>query len=372
MLIKVEPEAFIIRTQDPQLNKLLRVYRQKPFPKDIIRSRPFIVSAPFVTSSGKHYRIVAKMPPRVINTLNFNWQALSIRALIALIISGIICYLLSSYISNPIRSLQSAAKKLGEGKLGTRVGNVFVNRKDEITDLAEEFDQMAERLQVLIQSQDQLLRDISHELRSPLARLFVALEMAKDKSGDTAQAELSRIELEANRLNDLIGALLSLARLEAKQDGVQLEKINLTNLVQAIVNDANYEDQANQRVEFHGDDKIILLGNKMLLSRAIENIVRNALRYSTRDKPVAVKLHAKDQLIQLTIRDHGPGIPEADLPHIFEPFYRVDGARNAKSGGYGLGLAIAQKSLSLLKGKICAANAEDGGLIVTISFEKTK
>jgi two-component system sensor histidine kinase CpxA len=359
--------------QDPQLEHILYRFKMRPMPKEIIRSKPFIISAPFITKNGEQYRIIAKMPPRYVSILRYSWPGLLLRFCVAIILTAGICYLISRYLSKPIDILKNASKKLGQGQLTTRVGEILPSRKDEIGDLAEEFDKMAEHLQDLIESRQRLLEDISHELRSPLARLFVALEMARDRSEGKADAELDRIELESNRLNELVATILTLASLDMEKDKVKQEQINLNELVETIVKDANFEVQTQQpRVIYHSDSELDTIGNQSLITSAIENCVRNALRYTPEGKPIEVNLSQVGANAVITIRDHGPGISESKIGHIFDPFYRVDIARSTKSGGYGLGLAIALKAIKLHEGTILAENVPPTGLKVTITIPVLK
>jgi two-component system sensor histidine kinase CpxA len=243
-------------------------------------------------------------------------------------------------------------------------------RRDEIADLACDFDHMAERLQGLIGSQKQLLSDVSHELRSPLARLQVALGLARQREQDQPNTELDRIEREAERLNELIGQLLSLTRLEFGTVLSHSEPVDLADLLTEIAESTDFEARAlNRRVHMVNSVPAIVEANETLLRSALENVVRNAAKYTDVNTSVDISLqpdkaHAGWLLVQ--VRDHGPGVPEDMLTKLFEPFVRVGDARDRDSGGYGLGLAIAKRAIRLHGGEIFAGNEPDGGLNVRI------
>jgi signal transduction histidine kinase len=226
---------------------------------------------------------------------------------------------------------------------------------------------MAERIEALLTSQQQLIRDISHELRSPLARLSVALGLARQKTGDSATSQLDRIELEAERLNEMIGQLLSLARMEGAAGPPEKSPVRLDSLVREVAEDAGFEAQErNCTVRLESAPVCTVEGSPDLLRSAVENVVRNAVRYTAAGTPVEISMIANDSLAVLTVRDHGPGVPESELTRLFRPFYRVAAARERNTGGTGLGLAITERAVRLHGGTITAANAPDGGLVVTI------
>ncbi len=240
------------------------------------------------------------------------------------------------------------------------------NRRDELAALATDFDQMAEQIESLVNGQRRLLGDISHELRSPLARLNVALELARQRAGEDAATALQRIEREAETLNEMIGQLLALTRLENHTEAVQRTSFDLAQLIREIVDDADYEAKnCNRLVRLESPELCHVLGNEQLLRRAVENVVRNAVQFTADGTEVEVKLACGDQAV-ITVRDHGPGVPAEALDKLFRPFYRVDEARDRESGGTGLGLAIAERAVRLHGGTVEAANVVTGGLAVTI------
>jgi two-component system sensor histidine kinase CpxA len=279
----------------------------------------------------------------------------------------ILCYLLARYISSPIEKIRRAAQRLAGGDLKTRVADEFGKRHDEIGTLAADFDMMAERIESLIVSQNRLSRDISHELRSPLARLNVALELAKQRSGHESAQLLDRIETESTRLNEMIGRILTLSRLESGSADVERTKIDLKELVGEVVADADFEASANAKSVNFIADECTVVGNERLLRSAIENVLRNAVRYTPKGTAVDVVMTKRDGKAVVEVHDAGGGVPEDELQNLFRPFYRVGEARERKTGGIGLGLAIAERAIRAHHGEISARNS-NGGLTVSISL----
>jgi signal transduction histidine kinase len=292
-------------------------------------------------------------------------------ALVSFVVGGLVCLGLAWRLTAPLRRLRTAAQRLASGDLAARVGVGPVKGRDEIAALGRDFNLMAERIEELLTTQRRLLRDISHELRSPLARLNVALELARRRSGQEAKGVLDRMEREAERLNELIGQLLTLTKLDSGHDRIAPEPVSLTRLVQAIAADANFEAQRRQRtVHAVCENELIVHGSEEMLRRAIENVVRNAVRYTVESTRVEITASRRpdrsgDQAV-IRIRDHGPGVPDSALPHLFLPFYRVAEARERQTGGAGIGLAITERAVRLHNGTVTAANAADGGLVIEI------
>jgi len=230
---------------------------------------------------------------------------------------------------------------------------------------------MAERLQDLVSAQSRLLNDISHELRSPLARLSVALGLAWQRTGPEARSVLERIELEANRLNELIGRLLTLARLEGGEDAMRRTAISLEELVRDIAKDADFEAQSRHcSVGCMIQEDMIIFGSPSLLHSAVENVVRNATRHTRDSTEVEIRLAresgngTEEAVVRVT--DRGPGVPKEALDKLFRPFYRLDDARGRQTGGVGLGLAITERAVRLHGGTVRALNRPEGGLMVEI------
>ena len=287
---------------------------------------------------------------------------------IFLVIGGIICFWLTRSLTAPIHELREATRKFAAGDFSTRVGK-SIGGKDELSELAHDFDRMAERIEDLVDSQRRLQRDISHELRSPLARLNVALELARQAATTASAPALDRIEREAGRMNDMIGQLLSLNLLEAGIQQVAMEEVDLTALLEEIVADADFEARNCRRmVRLQHDGPVIVEGSAELLRRSIENVIRNGVHYTGEGSVVEVELsvdHAAGQ-VRVRVRDHGPGVAEEELEKIFQPFYRTAVARDRQSGGTGIGLAIVERAVRRLGGSVLAHNAPDGGLVVDI------
>jgi two-component system sensor histidine kinase CpxA len=282
----------------------------------------------------------------------------------------ILCYLLALYLSRPIGKLRAATQTLAAGQLNTRVSDRLGRRRDELGDLARDFNVMAERIEGLITSQQRLNRDISHELRSPLARMNVALEIAKQRVTPETRPLLTRIETESERLNEMISRLLTLAKLETGSEVVEPIRIDLAELVKDVAEDADFEAKARSRsVEVETNGTCTVAGNEELLRSAIENVLRNAVRYTREGTVVDVRLASNNGTAVVSVSDHGGGVPDAELQNLFRPFYRVGEDRTRSTGGTGLGLAIAERAIKAHKGTITARNTNDG-LLVEISLKK--
>jgi DNA-binding response OmpR family regulator/signal transduction histidine kinase len=281
---------------------------------------------------------------------------------------GIFCYLISRYLTEPLHKLGEAAKNIAEGRLDTRVDPSLIRRRDEIADLARNFDVMAERIEALITGQRRLLGDVSHELRSPLSRLIVALSLVKQGPAEEVAENLDRIALEARRLDTLIGQLLTLTRIDSGVDRGSPAPFDLANLVQEVANDGNFEARArNRSVRIKQADSCTVEGFEELLRSAVENVVRNAIRHTAEGSTVEISVHSRDSRAVIEVRDYGPGVPEGMLSEIFLPFRRV---ANGESDGAGLGLAIAERAVNVHRGELRARNAAEGGLIVEINLPR--
>jgi two-component system sensor histidine kinase CpxA len=326
--------------------------------------------------SGRTYVFVVRLPRGPLG-YRLTLRALLLRGVLAILISGIICYLLTLYLTRPVLQLRRAARALAAGDLSARVPSGKARRTDEIGELVHDFNRMAERLEGLVSSQRQLISDISHELRSPLARLNVALGLARQRATPAAAAPLDRIEREAERLNELIGKLLTLARLEAASGPPEETPIDVKELLAEVVADAEFEAQeigcqVRWVEEAALPDDCCVQGSGELLRSAVENVVRNAIRYTTPGTAVEIALRCEGKWAAIVVRDHGPGVPEAELNNLLRPFYRVAGARERQTGGAGLGLAIAERAVRLHGGSIQITNAADGpGLKVEIRLPVT-
>lgn len=290
-----------------------------------------------------------------------------VRNAIVVIISGLVCLALAMSVTRPMKRLSRVVEQYGQGKLDARYG--AVRWRDEVGELGIRFDEMANRIQELIDSQRRLLRDVSHELRSPLTRLQLALGIARNQP-EQYQASLDRVELETNRLNGMIGELLTLARLEAPSVEAW-EDVDVGQLLATIVDDARFEAESRDAVvQLTCVDGGYVHANVNLLYRALDNLVRNAVKYA----PPGTEVEIRQELLpsdngtnparcQVTVRDQGPGIPEAELSAVLQPFVR---SSNATENGVGLGLAIADRIIRQLRGTLTLRNAPSGGLLATV------
>ena len=277
---------------------------------------------------------------------------------------------LAAYMTRPIDRLRRGFHDLAHGALGTRLGPGMGRRRDEIADLARDFDSMAERLEQLVAGRDRLLHDVSHELRSPLARMSVAMGLARQNPERTAEA-LEQIEADGARLNAIVGDLLSLSRAEAGAPGEEIY-FDIAALLEVICADARFEAQPRGvGVELTVDRALadpaqapLVAGAPELIRRALENVIRNALRFSPAGGQVEVDARLHSGRIVIEVRDHGPGAAPSLRASMFDPFVKGGG----ESSGVGLGLAIARRALIAHGGKVEAVGPDDGGLLVRITL----
>jgi two-component system sensor histidine kinase CpxA len=285
---------------------------------------------------------------------------------IAIVAAAVVSLLLARYLSSPIVRLQKASRSLAAGALDTRVGAPVTRRGDEVGRLARDFDAMAERIQALVVAKETLLRDVSHELRSPLARIRMALALAERRAGAESQPDLARIEREAERLDALVGQVMTLTRLRTTSEP-RRDVVRLDTLIGGVVDDARFE-YPDARVDYKTSGEVLLRGDADGLKSAVENVVRNALIYGDRSKPIEVVLGAGAGKATIRVRDRGPGVPEAELKRIFEPFYRTDKSRDHRVDGQGIGLAITARVTELHRGSVTAVNRAEGGLEIAIEL----
>src|ERR1700754_1106029 len=329
--------------------------------------RDTLVARPVVSSQGQRYMYVAHIPRTPFQQ---TLQPQLLRLLVILVIGGIFCFWLARYLTTPLLKLRTTTNELAEGNLGARVADRLAKRRDEVGQLGRDFNGMAERLESMVKAQQRLLGDISHELRSPLARLGVALGLARQRSGPEASGSLDRIERESDNLNEMISQLLRLTRLESGTDGRKRTSVDLGALVREVADDADFEARSlNRTVQVVSSDKCSINGVEELLRSAVENVVRNAVRFTPEGTSVEVALQKQngggDHYAVISVRDRGTGVPAESLEKIFHPFYRTEDARDRQSGGgTGLGLAITERAVRMHGGTVKATNAPGGGLAV--------
>ena len=363
-------------SQNPQLAA------QPPASEEITGSQVadrYIWSVPVRSAEGKRLFYTVSVPHRPeVHTwyqdlLHFAFPQLPV----SIAVGGLTTFLLVLVFTRPVVRLRSAARELSQGNLAARVkenkAQARLFRGDEFQALIHDFNHMAERLESLVDAQKLLLRDVSHELRSPLARLSVALELAREDAAEPMLAHLDRIERETVKLNQLIGQLLTLSSMEAMEGDEGFHRISLNQIVEQMIPDAQYEAHQRQAsVVLRADRELAVRGKAELLYRAIENVVRNAIRYTEPSTEVEIRLAAAQQdgrnFVILEVNDRGPGIPESEINSIFRPFYRVDHARSPHTGGFGVGLAIAERSVKLHHGEVRAFNRSTGGTTIQMRF----
>jgi signal transduction histidine kinase len=324
--------------------RVLNIPKQHLAAYRIYRPDDSIASAVFIFPTHRGF---------IMNILS---DSMGLRIGLAVLISGLVCFFLSRMMISRLKELQLASRRLANGELDARL-KVREHGGDETDELARDFNSMAEQLQMRIQAQKRLLSDVSHELRSPLARLRIALALAQEKS-EEAPAYMHRIEQEAVRLEELIGQLLS----TQAQDLVMDTHIDLIPLLEKLCVDANFEGQnAGKTFSFTADtEQAIVDSSGDLLRKSFENILRNALQHTPAESEVLVSLTCEAESYWISIEDHGPGVPDDEVKSIFREFYRLDPARSRQSGGYGLGLAIAKRAIQQHRGDITAANTSTG------------
>ncbi len=337
------------------------------FPKMGVRNRlASVVQMP----SGRTYVVGVRLPNRppaagFVRSIThgfLGWQLL-----LLLGVAALACFFLARSLTSPISRLRQATRSFAAGDLSTRIGD-GIKGSNEIAGLAGDFDDMAVKIEDLVDAQQRLLRDISHELRSPLARLGIALEMARqEQDPEQRDKSLLRIERETERMNEMIGELLRLTRLDSGSVELQKEEFDLSGLLGELIQDANYEAAARAcQVVLTAPSGASCVGSRELLGRAFENVIRNAVRHTPEGSQINVELSEKGSELLVRVADQGPGVPEIALDKLFKPFFRVEAARDRQSGGTGIGLAIAERAVSLHGGSIRAANRPEGGLLVEI------
>jgi two-component system sensor histidine kinase CpxA len=276
------------------------------------------------------------------------------RAVRLLAFLAILCYGIAGYVTLRLRRLEAAIRSFGAGKLEIRLPS---NSRDPIRRLSQAFNQMASQIETLVDAHKRLCVDVSHELRSPLTRLRLAIGLARSGT----HGALEQIELESVRLNELVDQLLDVARAEVDPTALRREMIDLESLVTEVVDDCTIEAiERGCELELRLDQPGSVLGDPELLRRAIENPLRNAIRHSPAGSSVEIACNGNADFAVISIRDSGPGVPDSDLDEIFKPFYRVEADRDRDTGGSGLGLAIVERAVALHRGSVKAENSAPG------------
>ena len=353
------------------LSMLRRQRRMPPLPEhgpgdpeNLRRARPL---TQLVGPDGSAYTFFL-VPFRGGPFVEHGMPARGVLLILALLVSAAMSYLLARTVSRPIGQLRDATREIAEGNLQSRVAKSVIIRRDELGQLGRDFDTMAESLHRSAARQTELSQNVSHELRSPLARLRVALELARQKAGDLP--EFDRIDTEGERLDELIGQLLSYSRIEAVSDA-ETADVSVNELVSDVVDDVNFECRsggaANVSVKAQlGGEKRMRLHAESFRG-AIENVLRNSVRHTAADSEVTVTLSTDVGSVTITIEDEGPGVDKSLIDQLFEPFFRTP-ASGEDNAGTGLGLAIARRAVELHGGSIKAENRSAGGLKMTIQI----
>jgi two-component system sensor histidine kinase PfeS len=324
-----------------------------------------VMQMPF---SDKKTSLLVYLPDRMRPGSYWQHTQITLQIIVPAILLILLSYLLYRYIMTPLLQLKVATREFSKGKFDVSAKKLMGNRNDEFSELAITFDQMAARIGEQFTSQRQLIADLSHELRTPLTRLDIALE--KENSLPTPSENIKRIDRESKQIRKLVEDTLTLAWLENEQPKLQQESLELVDLLDVLIEDAKFEYPDNTIESHLPDSAIVENSSHRAAGQALENVLRNALRYTPVGKAVSVMVSEQNQEIKIKIIDQGPGVPEQLLNTIFKPFFRVDSSRPTDSCSFGLGLALAQRQLAAIRGSITASNEKNGGLCMTINLPK--
>jgi len=331
------------------------------------RSYEANVLAAIATTPHAHYLLIAELVPPPLSERvpgDILWTLK-----LGTLFSAVVCLLIAHYLTKPIERLRAATNLLARGNLDIRVGENLGNRNDEIADLMRDFDTMAAELRKQIQNERSLMSGVSHELRSPIARIRLALTLARGADDTERQEMLDRIEQDAIQLDSMLERILTVARLESGQLKPTLEPLSLNDLLDDVLHDANFEAAAtNATITYEGVENVRVNGDPGMLRSAIENVVRNAIFYSGEGGKIEVKLTTVRDAAMLEVQDNGPGVPPDKMMFICEPFYRVDDSRGTKTGGMGLGLSLVRNAIYAHGGAYALQNVEPHGFKVTLKI----
>jgi signal transduction histidine kinase len=290
-----------------------------------------------------------------------------IEILVSLLVIGVVSWLIARSMGKPVEQLQRVVRRVAAGDLSARIGGPLAQSPDELGQLARDFDHMANRIESLVERNRWLLRDISHELRSPLARLQLALELGRDEAQPSVQPYFDRASREILRLDELITEMLALSRAEEGAAGMAPEPVDLAELARDRLAEAKMElDNRGLRASLEAPETAVVEGHPVLLGRALDNLISNAIKFSGAGGEIQIRVMPAGQSMQLSVEDRGPGVPEAELPQLFSPFYR--GSNGLRANGQGLGLAIVERIVQVHGGRCLAANREGGGLSMTLQL----
>jgi len=340
---------------------------------ELVVFRAHIAAYKFVSSSGHPYVLMLYLPSDLRRIAEILWGEGLPFSISLIVLVTLLCLGLAYHIASPIHSIQSTARRVAQGDLKARVPPSVSRRHDEVAALAKDFDSMVGRLDSLIQTQKKLLNSVSHELRSPLARINISLALLRNRFPADSDDLFHRLDRDVERIDLLMGQLLTLSRMEARFSSSEREDVDFAQLVEEVVADCNFEAQALGKSVSLLTTRPIILRNAdpYALRSACENIIRNAVRFTRpgSDVQIVLEIHrsTSEPLVFLSVRDHGPGVPEDSLQAIFQPFYRINGEGEA-TGGNGLGLAIASEAIRMHRGTIRAENLQPTGLEIVVQL----
>ncbi|MGF1682827.1 histidine kinase sensor domain-containing protein [Photobacterium minamisatsumaniensis] len=325
-----------------------------------------IIAIPLATE----HQLVIQFPHQYHPAKYFTYYFLFIKFVIAVLILGVFSVLLAKYLQVPLKKLQEASQQLAEGDYSVRVSHAVGNRVTEFSALADSFDHMTQRIDALVEKQKRLIRDVSHELKTPLARHDLALHLLKRRLPEESQVMLAKLERESNEMNDLVSEILEYSRLENASYEVNLLPVDFASLCRHQVLEHQEVIKPGQSLSFIETKGISTYGiaDHRLVQRVLKNLVGNAIKYAGNNATINLRVNILDENVVISVEDNGLGIPPQHLQSVFDPFTRLESSREKASGGYGLGLAIVNESMRIMKGKAVAKNLDEGGFQVTLLF----
>ena len=329
------------------------------------RNETWLGPIPIVFSNSTFRLFIRGVPSLPPANLPFWLESEWVQLFFALTVSGTVSLLLTWSLVRPIEKLRLTVRALARGTLNARAGSSVSRRTDEIGDLGRDFDEMAGRIEDLVSAQQRLLSNVSHELRSPLTRLQVALGIVRQKAPEDLERALGRIERESDRLENMIAQILKLSRFENDMHHVDWQALQLDEVVRQVVDDARFEAVPHKiQIALNVDAPVRMTGDAQLLHSTVDNVLRNALRFTPDNGEIQVAMSTEQERVVISICDQGPGVPEDKLERLFDPFYRLD----QSNSGAGLGLNIALQAVQMHEGRIYAQNVTPNGLQVTIEI----